>query len=99
MLNSKQRAMIKKEAQKIKSSFQIGQNELHEGNIEAFKMAFNTKEIIKIKVNRSDNKDKEISEKMANEIASKVQAQKVCVIGTTIILYKKNDKLDDSLKI
>ena len=66
MLNSKQRAMIKKEAQKIKSSFQIGQNELHEGNIEAFKMAFNTKEIIKIKVNRSDNKDKEISEKMAN---------------------------------
>ena len=99
MINSKQRATIKKEAQKIKSTFQIGQNELHEGNLEAFKLAFNTKEIIKIKVNRSDTKDKEIAKNIAEEIAKKIDAENVCVIGTTIILYKKNDKLENSLKI
>ncbi len=89
-MTSKERAILKKEAQVIKSTFQIGNGMLHESNIKALKDGFNNKELIKVKVNRADKTDKQIVEKIANEIQEKTTIEIVDIIGTTIILYKKN---------
>ena len=54
---------------------------------------FNTQELIKIKVNRQDQEDKNIVRTYADELASSLKAEVVYVVGTTIILYKYNAKL------
>ncbi len=89
-LTSKQRAILKTEANKIKATFQIGANEIHESNINAIADTFNNKEIVKIKVNRQDKTDKNITKQFANELSEKTNSQVVSVIGTTIILYKQH---------
>ncbi len=89
-MTSKDRAYLKKLAQPMKASFQIGAAELHEANLEALVQSFNNKEIIKVKVNRADKSDKQITRDIANEIENKTDISVVDVIGTTIILYKKN---------
>ena len=99
MLTSKQRSYVKSKAQHIKATFQIGANELHENNVRAIRETFNTKEILKIKVNRVNKEDKEITRKMAEQIAKEVEAQVVGVIGTTIILYKQHKDKDMRMDI
>ncbi len=99
MLNSKQRAVLKKEAQRLKPLFQIGTNKLHEKNVSAIEEAFNTRELVKVKVNRENSEDKEFIEKIAKELTASISAESVCIIGTTIILYKENIKLKERIKI
>lgn len=98
-LNSKQRAILKAEANKVKASFQIGAGELHENNIAAIAQAFNTKEIVKIKVNRQDKTDKNITREFAEELSNKTDSSVVGVIGTTIILYKQHKDKDMRIKL
>lgn len=98
-LNSKQRAKLKAEANKIKATFQIGAGELHENNISAIAQTFNTKEIVKIKVNRQDKNDKEISRIFAEELSAKTGSTVVTVIGTTIILYKQHKDPEMRIKL
>ncbi len=99
MLNSKQRAILKKEAQRLKPLFQVGTNKVHTNNISAIVEAFNTREIVKVKVNRDNNEDKLIVNNIAEELAKAIPAEVVCIIGTTIILYKNNNKLKVQIKI
>ncbi len=87
-LTSKDRATLKSAAQKIKPTFQIGAAELHENILKALDDTFNTKELVKVKVNRADKSDKEICRTIAEEIESKIDVQVVGIIGTTIILYR-----------
>lgn len=94
MLSSKDRAKLKSAAQPLKASFQIGAAELHENVLKGLDETFNTKELVKVKVNRADKSDKEITRKMANEIAEKINVEVVAVIGTTIILYRQHKDED-----
>ncbi len=87
-LTSKERATLKSAAQRLKSTFQIGAAELHENNIKALDDTFNTKELVKVKVNRVDKSDKNICRELGNQIEEKIDAQVVAIIGTTIILYR-----------
>ena len=92
-MNAKQRNELRKQAQREKAIFQIGAGELHDGNIEAIREAFNTREIIKIKVNRQDQYDKKITREIADTLESKIKGSHIIgVIGTTIIIYKKLEK-------
>lgn len=93
-MTSKQRAQLKKHAQVLKASFQIGAGELHESNLNALVDAFNKKELVKVKVNRVDKTDKNITREIANEIETKTDIQVVDIIGATMILYKKNKNSD-----
>jgi len=89
-MTGKERSEIKKIAQKEKAIFQVGSSELHKGNIVAIAEAFNTREIVKIKVNREDKTDKKITREIAEELQKKIfGCELIAVIGTTIILYKK----------
>lgn len=98
-LDSKQRAKLKAEANKLKASFQIGAGELHESNIAAIDQTFNTKEIVKVKVNRQDKNDKDITRIFAEELSTKTNSQVVGVIGTTIILYRQHKDEDKRMDI
>ncbi len=98
-LNSKQRATLKAEANKIKASFQIGAGELHENNIAAIAQTFNTKELVKIKVNRQDKSDKDITREFADKLSKKTDSSVVAVIGTTIILYKQHEHKEKRIRI
>ncbi len=98
-LNSKQRATLKAEANRIKASFQIGAGELHENNIAAIAQTFNTKELVKVKVNRQDKTDKNVTREFAEELSAKTGSQVVNVIGTTIILYKQHKDKDLRIKL
>ena len=92
-MTGKERSEIKKIAQKEKALFQIGAGELHDGNIKAIAEAFNTREIIKIKVNREDKSDKKITREIGETLAKKIKGSELIgVIGTTIILYKEEEQ-------
>ncbi len=92
-INSKQKAQIRKYAQNIKPTFQIGSSGIHTENINAIIEGFNKKEILKIKVNREDKYDKNIVKEIATVIEKGTGSQVAGVIGTTIIIYKENKKL------
>lgn len=90
ILTSREKALVRKLAQKEKAIFQIGTKAVHQNNIEALEEAFNTREILKVKVNREDIYDKEITEIVATELSEKLNCQIVGIIGTTIIIYKEH---------
>ncbi len=91
-MTSKDRSKLKGIAQSLKATFQIGAGELHKTNLDAIELAFNNRELVKVKVNRVDKTDKKIVRDIATKIEQLSDIQVVDVIGTTIILYKKNKK-------
>ena len=93
MLNNKQRQQLRKEAHNIKAKCLIGAKGLTDDVINSIGEMFNTQELIKIKVNRQDQEDKNIVRTYADELSSSLKAEVVYVVGTTIILYKYNAKL------
>jgi RNA-binding protein len=100
MLSSKQRANLKSCAQRIKPLFQVGASELHENNINAISDTFNTKELIKIKVNRINKEDKNITNEIAQTLSKSIEGVEVVgVIGTTIILYKEHVNPENRMDI
>ena len=88
---------MEKKAQTEKALFQIGAGELHKGNTKAIEEAFNTREIIKIKVNRSDKSDKKITREIGELLVKKIKGSElISIIGTTIILYKEEEKKQEN---
>lgn len=93
MLNNKQRQQLRKEAHNIKAKCQIGTKGLTDDVIKSIGEMFNTQELIKIKVYRQDQEDKNTVRTYADELSSSLKVEVVYVVGTTIILYKYNAKL------
>lgn len=98
-LTSKQRAKLKAHANKLKATFQIGANELHQSNIAAINQTFNNNELVKIKVNRQEKTDKEVTRRFADTLGKETKSQVVSVIGTTIILYKQHQDKEKRMDI
>ncbi|MGL4589383.1 MAG: YhbY family RNA-binding protein [Mycoplasmatales bacterium] len=98
-LTSKQKAEVRKRAQLISATFQVGGGSIHETFLKALDEGFTNVEIIKLKVNRIDKTDSKITKEIANEISTKLKDVNVCgVIGTTIILYKQNKDPEKRMK-
>lgn len=93
-LTAKQKAQVRKYAQTIKALFQIGSEGLHQSNLQAIREGFSKKEVLKIKVNREDLYDKQVTKNLASVLAKEIPCEVAGVIGTTIILYKANEQLD-----
>jgi len=100
ILNSKQKAQIRKMAQKQKASFQIGNKGLQDSSVTAINETFNNSEILKIKVHRDESQSKDIITEMGVEIARRSKSVLCGTIGNTIVLYKENEKMnpDDKIK-
>lgn len=88
MLTSKQRAALRKLANNIDPIFQVGKGGVGEQMCKSISDALEARELIKLSV--LDNCGYSASE-AAGEIASKVGADVVAVIGRRFVLYRESE--------
>lgn len=89
MINSKQRAQLKSIAQNIQPAFQVGKGGVNDAQVAQIDDYLRVHEIVKIKT--LDNSDYNARE-AAEEIAQRIDAQVVQVIGSKAVIYKRNEK-------
>lgn len=89
MITSKQRAYLRSIAQNLQPIFQIGKNGVNDNQIEQLKNALEVREIIKITMLDTTPADKH---SIANEIAEKIGAEIVQIIGKKLTIYKRSEE-------
>lgn len=93
MLDSKQRAYLRKLSSEIDSSFQIGKGGITKNLLDEIKNALDKNELVKISlldtmIDQTSDDKKEIADKLAKGTLSNV----VSVLGKKIVLYKRSSK-------
>lgn len=78
---------LKAQAHHLKPVILLGAKGLTEAVIAETDIALKAHELIKVKISGTEKEDRII---MADELALKVQAELVQLIGNTVILYRKN---------
>lgn len=89
MLNSRQRAQLRGMANNMDTIFQVGKGGINEQLLKQVDEALEARELIKLRVLETSPVT---SREAANEIASKVGADVVQVIGYRFVLYKESIK-------
>ncbi len=89
MLTSKQRAELKALANPLDSVYQVGKGGVNDSQIAQIDDYLRVHEIVKIKV--LDN-SLYTAKEAAAEIAEKINAEVVTVIGSKAVLFKRNEK-------
>ncbi|MBO5621512.1 MAG: YhbY family RNA-binding protein [Butyrivibrio sp.] len=84
-MTSKQRAYLKRLAQKEEAIFQIGKSNLTPEITEAVSEGFNTREILKVNILKNSTDDPMT---MAQALADRTGSELVQVIGRKVVLYK-----------
>ncbi|MBQ7757169.1 MAG: ribosome assembly RNA-binding protein YhbY [Oscillospiraceae bacterium] len=87
MITTKQRAYLKSIATSLQPAFQVGKGGVNDAQVMQIDDYLRVHEIIKIKV--LDN-SMYTAREAAEEIADKINAEVVQVIGSKAVLYKKN---------
>ena len=87
MITTKQRAYLKSIATSLQPAFQVGKCGVNDAQVMQIDDYLRVHEIIKIKV--LDN-SMYTAREAAEEIADKINAEVVQVIGSKAVLYKKN---------
>ena len=89
MLTSKQRAYLRGLASSYDTIMQIGKGGVNDNLVKTISDALEARELIKLRVlENSDYTPREA----ADEIAGKVGADVVTVIGTKFVLYRESEK-------
>ena len=88
MLNSKQRAELRAEANGLDPIFQIGKEGVTESVIAQIEDTFNTRELFKVKVHLETSP--ESPKEIASKIAEATKCDVVQVVGGTIVLFRIN---------
>ena len=89
MFTSKQRSNLRSLAQNIEPIGQIGKGGIGENMIKSFSDALDAREIVKITVLNNSEED---AGEVCGELAERLGAEVVCVIGKKVVLYRKSDK-------
>lgn len=89
MLNSKQRAQLKGIGAKLQPAFQVGKGGVNDAQVSQIDDYLRVHEIVKIKC--LDN-SLYTAREAAEEIAQKISADVVQVIGSKAVLFKRNPK-------
>ncbi len=85
-LTTKQRSHLKSLAHSLKPILQVGKEGVTDAAVKAVESAFNTRELLKIKVlETAPESAKETSEILAGRVEGLMQVQ---VIGRTVVLYR-----------
>ncbi len=96
MMNSKERATLKSQANTLPILFQVGKGGVSDALIKQTLEAFNTRELVKLKALLESIP--EPPRELAEKIAAGCGAEVVQVIGGSIILYKENPELREENK-
>ncbi|MCL2086584.1 MAG: YhbY family RNA-binding protein [Oscillospiraceae bacterium] len=87
MLNSKQRAGLRKHANSIETIMQIGKGGINENLTKSISDALEAREMVKLRV--LENSDYSARE-AAENVALATNAQVIQVIGTRFVIYRQN---------
>ena len=87
MLNSRQRAQLRGMANDFETILQVGKMGVGENTVKQVDDALEARELIKMSVLETCEKS---SREVANELAEKVKADVVQVIGRKFILYRES---------
>ena len=85
MLTGKEKRALRAEGSLLKPEVWIGKEGVTEGSITNIENTFNTKELVKIKIQDSCPSDKK---EVAEIIHKKTDAELVQIIGRTLLFYK-----------
>jgi RNA-binding protein len=89
-MTGKERAELRSECNRLKPTVHIGQEGITGTLLGALEDALRTRELVKIQLNQNAD----VSAKAAaNDIAKRVKAEVIQVIGRTTTLYRMNPKL------
>ena len=88
-MTTKQRSKLRSHAQNIEPVGQVGKGGLSENMISGLSDALEKRELVKITV--LNNAEDDISD-IAAELAEKLGAEVVCVIGHKVVLYRLSHK-------
>ena len=89
MINSKQRAVLRKMANTIVPVIQIGKSGISENIINEVQRELFDKELVKISIMRNVS---ESTREITDQIAGQTGADVVQVIGRKFVLYKRNEE-------
>lgn len=89
MITTKQRAYLRGLANSIDTILQIGKGGINEQTIKQTRDALLARELVKMRVLETSPIS---SREAAQDLAEKINADIVQVIGTKFVLYKRNDK-------
>jgi RNA-binding protein len=87
-LTNKQKQFLKAKAHELKPVILLGGNGLTEGVVAEIEVALNFHELIKIKVPTEDREEKNL---IMDAIVRETKADKVQVIGKTLILFRQSE--------
>lgn len=91
MLTGKEKRALRAEGNLLKPEVWIGKEGVTSGSITNIKNTFNTKELVKIKIQESRSLDKK---EIAEIICKKTGAELVQIIGRTLLIYKPFSRED-----
>lgn len=89
MLTSKQRAKLRSQANDMETILQVGKDGIGDTLLKQVDDALTAREMIKIRVL---NNQELTSREIADEISAQVDCDVVQVIGTRIVLFRRNSK-------
>lgn len=87
-LTNKQKQFLKAKAHELKPVILLGGNGLTEGVVAEIEVALNFHELIKVKVPTEDRDEKNL---IMDAIVRETKADKVQVIGKTLVLFRQSD--------
>jgi RNA-binding protein len=88
-LTNKQKQFLKAKAHELKPVILLGGNGLTEGVVAEIEVALNFHELIKIKVPTEDREEKNL---IMDAIVRETKADKVQVIGKTLVLFRHSNE-------
>lgn len=91
MLTSKQRSKLKSLAANITPIGQVGKDGIGENMLKSFSDCLEKRELIKINILENADGD---PQELGRELAARLNAECVIVIGKKAVLYRKSDRKD-----
>lgn len=91
MLTSKQRSKLKSLAANITPIGQVGKDGIGENMLKSFSDCLEKRELIKINILENADGD---PQELGRELAARLNAECVIVIGRKAVLYRKSDRKD-----
>lgn len=91
MLTSKQRSKLKSLAANVTPIGQVGKDGIGENMLKSFSDCLEKRELIKINILENADGD---PQELGRELAARLNAECVIVIGRKAVLYRKSDRKD-----
>ena len=89
MITTKQRASLRGLAMKIEPGMQIGKDGLKPESVVQIDEMLESRELIKVRILKNSDED---IKTLANDVAKKLNAECVQVIGGVFVLYRRSNK-------